>query len=221
MLNTPQFNSASIHQRFSRHLSAIAGERRKPALQIQAGSSRLDASIIEAVGYDIQIATKESLNLRQGVVVVFQSEAAVIDVAIPGIVHWVNSRIDWVESALVLQEAIPDDLIVRPRGFVQRGIRFACNVQGTLSWDWSGGQFADDGRVSIPAIATNYSGGGFCVQLTAEPAIGAEVAFRWQSGRSRHQLKGIVRWVIGQSSGGLAGCEIIDGRGYLLGGVEI
>ncbi len=221
MLNTPRFNTTSIHQRFSRQLSAMTAETRKPTLQILAGSSQLGASIIEANGYDIHLSTEKPLSLRQRIVTVFRSEIASLDVAIPGIVHWVNSRVQPIESAVVLQEPLPDELAVRPPGCVRNGIRFACKVHGKLSWNQTDSGSLPSCRVDTPATAMNYSRDGFCVHLNQAPAIGTEVSFNWQGDRANHSLQGIVRWVIGQSGGAMAGCEIIDAKGYLLSGVDV
>ncbi|MFN9717149.1 MAG: hypothetical protein ACK58L_00545 [Planctomycetota bacterium] len=221
MLNPSRLNAACIHQRLSRHVSAITVERRKSAVQVLTGSSRVDTSIIEAVGYDLLISTRDQLSPGQCVAVAFRSDIARSDITIPGTVHWVNSRVGSFESAVVLQDVIPDHLIARSAGGVQRGIRFGCHVEGTLSWGCSDGQSIVDGLVSLPAIATNYSRGGFCVRLSTEPEIGAEVAFGWQNGRSSHRLQGVVRWVIGQFGGAMAGCETLGAKGYLLGGVDV
>lgn len=221
MLNTPRFNTTSIHQRFSRQLSAMTAETRKPTLQILAGSSQLAASVIEANGYDIHLSTEKPLTLRQRVVTVFRSEIASLDVAIPGIVHWVNSRVQPIEAAVVLQEPLPEELAVRPPGCIRNGIRFACKVYGKLSWNQTDSDALASARVDVSATAMNYSRDGFCIQLNHAPAIGTDVSFNWQGDRGNCSLHGTVRWVIGQSGGAMAGCEIIDAKGYMLSGVDV
>jgi hypothetical protein len=222
MLNTPRFNSTSIHQRLSRQLTGMNKTAGKPQLEILAGSSRSTADIVEANGFDVQVATKSPLGLRQRVVVLFQSDIPTLDVAIPGVVHWLNSRANPAEAGIALQETIPEKLTVRPTGCVRNGIRFSCKISGTLSWTQSVGDSKSGfSIVKVAATALNYSRDGFCLQLTTEPAIGSSVTFSWQNGRSESRIQGIVRWVIGQSGGAMAGCELIDGKGYMLGGVDV
>lgn len=194
----------------------------KPQLEILAGSSRSRAEILEANGFDVQVATKSPLGLRQRVVVLFQSDIPTLDVAIPGVVHWLNLRANPAEAGIALQETIPEELTVRQTGCVRNGIRFACKIYGTLSWTQSvGDSKSGSSVVKVAATALNYSRDGFCVQLSTEPAIGSSVTFSWQNDRSESRIQGIVRWVIGQSGRPMAGCELIDCKGYMLGGVDV
>lgn len=226
MLNTPRFNSTSIHQRFSRQLSAMTAATVKPSLQVLAGASRIDAGIIEATGHDVHISLKTPLELRQRVVVVFRSAIPSLDVAIPGVVHWNNSKAAPAEIGIALQEPIPDELTVRQPGCTRNNIRFACKVHGTLKWTQTAASATPGmkapSEISVSATAMNYSRDGFCVQLDKEPTIGTHVEYSWQNDRTALKVHGIVRWVIGQSGGAMAGCELIDSKGYMLGsGVDV
>ena len=222
MLNTPRFNSTSIHQRLSRQLSAMTKDNSKPQLEILAGSARSGADILEANGFDVQVATKSPLAIRQRVVVLFRSDISSLDVAIPGIVHWINPRANPAEAGIALLEAIPEELTVRQPGCVRNNIRFACKIYGTLSWTHSEGDGNSEASIAkVAATAMNYSRDGFCVQLNTEPPIGSSVTFSWQNDRTESQIQGIARWVIGQSGGAMAGCELVDCKGYMLGGVDV
>jgi hypothetical protein len=177
------------------------------------------AEIIEAIGFDVMLSPASELQLRQRVVVLFHSEIAAFEVAIPGVVHWLNTRQNPCEAGIAVEEPIPVELELRQPGCIRTNLRFSCRVRGQLSWA-GGGQDAirETDAVSINAVATNYSREGFCVQLHSEPNIGAHVLFEWQNDRTKYGLQGVVRWVIGQGQGSLAGIELIDSRGYLLGG---
>lgn len=193
----------------------------KPSLQILAGASRIDAGILEAMGHDVHVSLKTPLELRQRVVVVFRSAIPSLDVAIPGVVHWNNSKVAPAEVGIALQEPIPEELSVRQPGCTRNNIRFACKVYGTLKWTQTATSAAANekgpSQISVPATAMNYSRDGFCVQLGTEPSIGTQVEYAWQNDRTALKVHGVVRWVIGQSGGAMAGCELIDNKGYMLG----
>ncbi len=184
----------------------------KPTAHLSQGDKRLPVTIMGATGFDVQVTTLTKLAVGQRVTIIFTSKSPSFEVAIPGHVHCVSATGKSLEAGIVLQESLPREFEVRVPGCQRNSIRYACRLAGALQWNTGS-------MSSTSALAMNYSRDGICLQVACAPPIETAIVFVWKNGRQESQVEGIVRWVIGQEGGFLAGCQLTKDLGYKLGGL--
>jgi hypothetical protein len=175
-------------------------------------SQRLESSIINAVGYDVHLATTSPLSIGQRTTVIFGAGVPEMEVGVPGIIHWVNSAKGDLEAGIALQEQVPDAFEVRIPGCQRNSLRYACRLSGTMHWTTDTPCFAT-------AVAMNYSRDGLCFQASIAPPVETNISFRWRNADRDSKIDGTIRWVIGQEGKFLIGCELQTDRGYSINGI--
>ncbi len=196
--------------RMARPIKNLCRSRRLPTY-VCIGDIRVDAAVEEATGNDVLLSVRHRLPLGQQIEVAFQPMVPMVELTIPGVVHWIKADRDEFHAGIVLREAVPEDFQVRHPACERRDLRFPCEVFGQLEWPQQ--------HRSVRATAINYSRSGICVQTKFKPEPGASFRFLWDNPTS-HRVLGTVRWVLEDSGVFLAGCELNQGYGYALSGVQ-
>ena len=181
---------------------------------ISAGSKRQTMSILGATGFDAHVSLSSPLAIGERVTLMMGCGSDGSEIGSPGIVHWVNTAQDSYELGIVLQERLPEEFTVKPPGCERSSVRYACRVDGQLSW-------TIENTVSVKAIATNYARDGVCFKAALAPEVDVPIVFQWNTTNQDSQVAGVVRWVIGQNHSFLVGCELSDHLGYELSGIRI
>jgi hypothetical protein len=187
-------------------------EDRRPKAFLTASMTCKPVSVEQAIGFDVLVCGVGDWYCGQKIELGFRLQTSNSEFVIPGKIHWREQKQSEVELGIVLDERLPDELVVREPGCERASIRYSSNIPGTLNW-------LEPHSVSCPAAVVNYSREGICVHSSVSPEIGTEVRFSWLDNDIAHNVIGTSRWVIGKSSGSLTGCELINCYGYAISGV--
>jgi hypothetical protein len=187
----------------------------KPVGIVSIGLRQQTVTILGAVGIDVHVLSQSPLAVGQHLTFIVSSSSRGPEIAIPGIVHWANPEGTGTgtEAGIALQEPIPNEIALKLPGCERQSIRYACRIYGKMLW-------IDGGPKSQPAVVINYSRDGLCMQVAAAAPVECDAQFVWWTEEEEHRIDGVVRWVIGQDEGFLAGCELVKEPGYRLAGVR-
>jgi hypothetical protein len=185
----------------------------KPVGIVSIGPRQQTVTILGAVGVDVHVLSQSPLAVGQHLTFIVSSSSRGPEIAIPGIVHWANPEGTGTEAGIALQEPIPNEIALKLPGCERESIRYACRIHGKMLW-------IDGGPKSQPAVVINYSRDGMCMQVAAAVPVECDAQFVWWTEEEEHRIDGVVRWVIGQDEGFLAGCELVKEPGYRLAGVR-
>ena len=211
MLNSSSRFMSALRGR-SGHFGFGQSEDRRPKASLTASTMRKPVSVVQAIGFDVLVCGVGVWCCGQKVTLGFRSQMPTVELVIPGKIHWREQKQSEVELGVVLDEALPEEFVVRQPGCERASIRYSSNISGTMNW-------LEPHSVSCPASVVNYSREGICVQSKMTPEIGTELRFSWLHNHVTHSISGISRWVIGKSSGTLTGCELLNSHGYAISGV--
>lgn len=213
MINTPQTRT---DRRFRLGASSVIRHvNQKPSGLLAFGNQRLPVEILGAIGSDAHVQGAVNVGVGQRVTLYLTSPQSADEISIRGIVHWVGSGDAADQAGIMLNEEWPADATVRIPGCQRNSIRYACRVNGVMSWIEGGAASS----TSTAAIAMNYARDGICFQVAVAPSVETPVKFTWKQQETESQLHGVIRWVIGQDGGFMTGCELMNDRGYKLAGV--
>lgn len=210
MFSSRGTSAAQRLARFSQSL--VRQSSTAPEIAITLRSGRSVVQVLEAIGTDLRISCPIQPGFGERTVVTI-SRGTQPELAIPGIIHWLDLRTSPIEAGIALQEPLPAELEVRQPGCTRANIRFSCRTEGQLRW-------VAETAAEVSATAVNYSREGCCLQVRTAPEIGARAEFHWNTLAGAHCLKGDVRWAIGQNGGFLIGIEFPDRSGYAISGIS-
>lgn len=214
MLNFPSFLASERRVRIGRSVELRPVTAGRSRVFLTTGANRVPMSLVQAVGFDLLASGTGDLHSGQRVNVGFISSIPMVELTIPGRVHWREQKHSEAEFGIVLDDSLPEEFVVREPGCERSSLRFATHIDGTLHW-------LDPHAVSSSAIVVNYSRQGVCLQSSAVPKIGTEIRFAWKKDGVETSITGITRWMIGQGGNSLTGVELTNAMGYAIAGVTV
>ncbi len=187
----------------------------QPSLGVlSTASKRQVVSILGATGFDAHVSLTSPVARGERVTLMLGCGSDGSEIGSPGVVHWAHAGTETCELGILLQERLPEEFTVKLPGCERNSIRYACRVDGKLSW-------GDNNAVSMDAMATNYARDGVCIKTALAPEVDTPIVFRWNAVDRECRVAAVVRWVIGQNQSFLVGCELTGNLGYELSGIEI
>ncbi|MBC7967527.1 MAG: hypothetical protein H7Z17_16555 [Fuerstia sp.] len=214
MLNRPSFLAPERRIRIGRSGESRPVTAGRSRVFLTSGSTRVPMSIVQAVGFDLLVSGTADWYSGQRVKVGLISSIPMVELKIPGRVHWQEQKHSEAEFGIVLDDSLPEEFVVREPGCERSSLRFSTHIDGTLHW-------LEPHAVSSSAIVVNYSRQGVCLKSSAAPKIGTEMRFAWKKDGVETSITGVTRWMIGQDVGSLTGVELTNALGYAIAGVTV
>ena len=214
MLNLPTFLATVRRTRIGRSGELREVSTRQPGVFLSSGNQRVPMSVLQAVGFDVLVSGAGDWKSGQRVNVGFISSIPLMELTIPGRIHWREQKHSAVEFGIVLDDSLPEEFVVREPGCLRSALRFTSRITGTLHW-------LEPHSVSTSATVVNYSREGICLQSDMALKIGTEMRFAWTRDGVETSVTGITRWTIGQDGGSQIGCELTNDMGYAIAGVAV
>lgn len=187
--------------------------RHRVPVGVLIGADWMEASVREASGCDLRLEVDEPFSIGEFIEIDLRLSDPQTDIRISGVVHWSRRDTRGNLIGVVLTRPVPREFLAVHPDCQRASIRFETDLEAQLEWQ--------HGDVTSRVRLVNYSRTGASLQSATMPVVGASFRLAWQCRTAARTMLGCVRWVTGQASFFLVGCQLLDGLGYEFSGVDV